>query len=282
MSTSPLPVIAICGTTGVGKSNLGIELALRLQNVRDDCGYKWRGARIINADSMQVYTGMDVITNKVPLAERMGVEHLLMDFKKPGEQYYVGQWVQDAVQAIEETHSRNEIPIIVGGTSYWIQHLLFPNRLSSKSLNELPPGEQHPSYSLSPTLEQCISRLPPNLLDLFHNLPEHPPSAVSQPDDALSLHKLLQSLDETVAARWHWRDTRKVLRNLQIIKEQGRIPSEIINDQSNTTLVPRRVMHFRVPAWPVTLCLLDTERSAFGCTLNRRCLIHVWTSGSMI
>jgi tRNA dimethylallyltransferase len=49
---------------------------------------------------MQVYTGMDVITNKVPVAERMGVEHLLMDFKQPGEQYVVGQWVQDAIKLV--------------------------------------------------------------------------------------------------------------------------------------------------------------------------------------
>lgn len=98
------PLIAICGTTGVGKSKLGIELAIRLSQAYNsqDPSYntRWKGARIINADSMQVYTGMDVITNKVPAAERMGIEHLLLDFKKPGEQYVVGQWVQDAIQAV--------------------------------------------------------------------------------------------------------------------------------------------------------------------------------------
>ena len=54
----------------------------------------------INADAMQIYTGMDVITNKVPLDEQEGVEHLLMGYKKPGEQYVVGQWVKDAIQAV--------------------------------------------------------------------------------------------------------------------------------------------------------------------------------------
>lgn len=90
------PIITVCGTTGVGKSNLAIELALKLAQGT----HGWKGARIINADSMQVYTGMDVITNKVPIAERMGVEHLLMDFKQPGEQYVVGQWIQDAIKAV--------------------------------------------------------------------------------------------------------------------------------------------------------------------------------------
>lgn len=49
---------------------------------------------------MQVYAGMDVITNKVSESEMQGVEHLLMSFKKPGEQYIVGQWVQDAIKMV--------------------------------------------------------------------------------------------------------------------------------------------------------------------------------------
>jgi tRNA dimethylallyltransferase len=91
------PLIAICGTTGVGKSKLAIELALRLTRERI---HGWQGARIINADSMQIYTGMDIITNKVPETERQGVEHLLMGIREPGEQYVVGQWVQDALKVV--------------------------------------------------------------------------------------------------------------------------------------------------------------------------------------
>jgi len=91
------PLITICGTTGVGKSKLAIELALRLRQDQH-CGSK--GARIINADSMQVYDGLDIITNKVSDADKQGVEHLLMSFKKPGEQYVVAQWVQDAVEIV--------------------------------------------------------------------------------------------------------------------------------------------------------------------------------------
>lgn len=95
------PLIAICGTTGVGKSNIAVELALRIRQGGLKSG--WRGAKIINADSMQVYEGLDVITNKIPQEERMGVEHLLMDVKKPGEQYVVGQWVNDAL-SLASTH----------------------------------------------------------------------------------------------------------------------------------------------------------------------------------
>lgn len=91
------PLIVLCGTTGVGKSKLAIELALMLAAKRDGAANR---ARIINADSMQVYKGMDIITNKVPDSQRCGVEHLLMDFKDPGEQYVVGQWVQDAIRLV--------------------------------------------------------------------------------------------------------------------------------------------------------------------------------------
>lgn len=49
---------------------------------------------------MQVYAGMDIITNKIPVQEQKGVEHVLMGFKKPGEQYVVGEWVRDAVREV--------------------------------------------------------------------------------------------------------------------------------------------------------------------------------------
>lgn len=94
------PLVVICGTTGVGKSKLAIELALRLARPSSGRRHPWRGARIINADSMQVYKGMDVITNKVPLDEQQGVEHLLMGFKEPGEQYVVGEWVRDTIRVV--------------------------------------------------------------------------------------------------------------------------------------------------------------------------------------
>ncbi|KAI5983854.1 tRNA isopentenyltransferase [Pisolithus albus] len=252
MATLLQPLVVICGATGVGKSKLGVELALGLVNKGHT---KWRGARIINADSMQVYTGMNVTTNKISPAERMGIDHLLMDFKKPGEQYLVGQWVHDAMQAIDETHNRNEIPIVIGGTSYWIQHLLFPNRLASDG----PPSDSDRSRSAIP--ERFVSKLSPDLLDLFDHLPEHAPSATSDPDRASLLYKLLQTLDEPVAARWHWRDTRKVLRALRIIKEQGRTPSEIINEQASTPLFPR----YR------TLCFwLHAEQSVLDRRLDDR------------
>ncbi|EIW85343.1 tRNA isopentenyltransferase [Coniophora puteana RWD-64-598 SS2] len=227
------PLIAICGTTGVGKSKLSIELALKLSEKL--YGGRWTGARVINADSMQVYTGLDIITNKVPLAERQGVEHVLMDIKQPGEQYVVGEWVRDAIDIIDETHRRNQIPIVVGGTSYWIQHLIFPNRLVSPSASPSPSSVALPSSELADSVEA----LPQTLRQLYDNLPEVPPSAAVDPEAAYSLHSLLSALDDRIASRWHWRDTRKVLRSLHIAKDSSRKPSEIIDEQSQTMVVPR-------------------------------------------
>ena len=96
------PVIAICGTTGVGKSKLAIELALKLSE-NSGC-HGWKGGVVINADAMQAYKGFNTITNKVPFGERAGVDHVLMDFKEPTEQYVVGQWINDATRAVSSSH----------------------------------------------------------------------------------------------------------------------------------------------------------------------------------
>ncbi|KAI0055477.1 tRNA isopentenyltransferase, partial [Artomyces pyxidatus] len=249
------PLITICGTTGVGKSKLAVELALRL--AQDSCSHGWNGARIINADAMQVYRGFDVITNKIPFQERRGVEHLLMDFKDPREQYVVGQWVHDAIRVIDETHRRNQVPIVVGGTSYWIQHLVFPNRLVSDPIVDSPAAKS----TVSQELTEALVRLSPDMRGLFDFLPETPPSAAENPEAALSLHKLLSALDPTVASRWHWRDTRKVLRSLVIIRDTGRRASDIIKGQSQTAAIPR----YR------TLCLwLYADPAALTPRLNAR------------
>ncbi|KAI0320514.1 tRNA isopentenyltransferase [Amylostereum chailletii] len=228
------PLIAICGTTGVGKSKLAVELALRLS--QDNPSREWKGAKIVNADAMQAYKGLDVITNKMPVEDRKGVDHLLMDFKEAGEQYVVGQWVNDAMDAIDDMHGRKEIPIVVGGTSYWLQHLVFPNRLAAE------PFGSHASVVPSPRsreLVEALSRLSLEHRELFNALPSSPPSAADEPASAFQLYSLLAALDPAISSRWHWRDTRKVLRSLILLKETGKKPSLIYQEQSQTAVAPR-------------------------------------------
>jgi len=90
-------------------------------------------------------------------------------------------------------------------------------------------------------LSTVLAQVKTDLRELFNALPEAPPSAVDDPGAALALYNLLQALDPPVAARWHWKDTRKVLRNLVIMKESGRKVSEILQEQSAVTLRPRFV-----------------------------------------
>jgi len=133
-------------------------------------------------------------------------------------------------------HENHELPIVVGGTSYWIQHLIFPNRLVCKdsgSRSRSPSPLEEPSWSEQ--LSLSIASLPPDLLLLLQNLPEGPPSAKVNPDEAFRLHCLLSILDPLVSQRWHWKDTRKVLRSLEIIKECRQRLSDIILEQSSAT-----------------------------------------------
>jgi len=92
-----------------------------------------------------------------------------------------------------------------------------------------------------------LSKLSPEERDLYDKLPDPPPSASTDPDVALAMHRLLQALDPAVASRWHWRDTRKVFRSLRIITETGRLPSDIFAEQSEADLTARCVRHLGEP-----------------------------------
>jgi tRNA dimethylallyltransferase len=125
-------------------------------------------------------------------------------------------------------HENKELPIVVGGTSYWIQHLIFPDRLVSKDIVSRTPSPDI-EKTWSPELAESFVSLPAELL---RDLPAEPPSAKTNPELAFKLHTLLSELDPQVSQRWHWKDTRKVLRSLEIIKETGKRPSHIIREQS--------------------------------------------------
>lgn len=113
---------------------------------------------------------------------------------------------------------------------------MFPNRLSTSASE--PHIVQEPVL-IADELANSLSLLPPELLDLFNMLPDAPPSAATQPEAAFALHALLSALDPPVAQRWHWKDSRKVLRSLNIIKESGHRTSEIIAKQSQAVVKPR-------------------------------------------
>jgi tRNA dimethylallyltransferase len=102
-------VYVICGPTATGKSDYAVDLALRVRG------------EIISADSRQVYRGMDLGTGKITHEEMKGVPHHLIDIKDPNEDFSVEEFQKLCFEKIEEILSRGNVPILCGGTGFYIQ-----------------------------------------------------------------------------------------------------------------------------------------------------------------
>ncbi|KAD3337150.1 hypothetical protein E3N88_32670 [Mikania micrantha] len=112
-TSNPKPkVVVIMGATGSGKSRLAIDLASQFP------------IEIINADSMQVYEGLDVLTNKVPIHDQKGVPHHLLGTISPIVEFTAKDFRDFVIPLISDIISRNHLPVIVGGTNYYIQALV--------------------------------------------------------------------------------------------------------------------------------------------------------------
>jgi tRNA dimethylallyltransferase len=173
---SETPVIAIVGPTASGKSTLGIEVALQLNG------------EIINCDSVQVYKEIQIATAKVPLEERKGVLHHLIDFVSPAINYTAGQWAREAADKIEEIESRGRVPLLVGGTGFYLRALRNPFFVS-------PPTDE----SLRQRLTQIREK----------RGPEH-------------LHRLLNRIDRTAAQQLFPRDWPRVQRAIEVYLQTGK------------------------------------------------------------
>ncbi|KAG9103328.1 hypothetical protein FRC06_011384 [Ceratobasidium sp. 370] len=219
----PLPLVAVVGSTGVGKSRLAVELASSVRDRLLRTSAPWANSKIINADAMQTYEGLDLVTNKITPSEMNGIEHTLFDFRDLQEDYVVTEWVTDAISEINSAHETQKLPVVVGGTSYWLQHLLFANRLTSLTVD----GPVTPSRPQPTTF--TIPELAPSLQQLFDNLPARADDV--DEDTSFQLHALLTHLDPTTASRWHWKDTRKVLRSINIIRESNMTVGEAYKAQ---------------------------------------------------
>ena len=163
------PIIAIVGPTASGKSALGIELALRL------------GGEIINCDSVQVYQGIQIATAKVPLAERRGVPHHLIDFVSPHVNFTAADWARVALKKIEEIESRNRRVLFVGGTGFYLRAL------------------RQPFFPSPPTDEEVRARL----------------TRIRKPRGPEHLHRILQRFDQAEAEKLNPRDWPRVQRAIE-------------------------------------------------------------------
>ena len=109
-------VIILAGPTGIGKTELSLLLAEELNG------------EIISADSMQIYKGMDIGTAKISKEETRGIKHHMLSFIDPKDEYSVKEYREDALNIIRDVISRGKFPIVVGGTGFYIESLLYkPN-----------------------------------------------------------------------------------------------------------------------------------------------------------
>ncbi|MES2345785.1 MAG: tRNA (adenosine(37)-N6)-dimethylallyltransferase MiaA [Chlamydiota bacterium] len=164
-------IIVIAGPTAVGKSRLSLTIAKAI------------GGEIISADSMQVYRGMDVGTAKVKPEELGVIRHHLVDSREIQEEYNVVQFYHEAHQAIKEVFARGHVPIVVGGTGFYIHALLYG-----------PPNGPPSMEGIRTSLEQ--------------ELEEH---------GAEMLYERLRRFDPDYAVTITQRDKHKIIRALEII-----------------------------------------------------------------
>jgi len=116
------PLLVIVGPTGVGKTAVAVRLASHVP------------IEAINADSRQVYRGMDIGTGKPTRAEQAALRHHLIDVVDPDEVYHVARFRAEALRAIDEIRARGRLPVVVGGTGLYVRALL-------KGLHAAPPAD---------------------------------------------------------------------------------------------------------------------------------------------
>ncbi len=164
-----MPMLAVVGPTGSGKSTLALCVAQKF------------GGEIVNCDSLQLYRGFDIGTAKTPVGERRGIPHHLFDVLMPQESYSAGEYARQAREIVAEISDRGRLPVVVGGTGFYLRALL-------EGLPVLPGRDE---------------RLRARLLTREHFRPG-------------SLHRILIRLEPNTAARIHARDVQKTMRALEV------------------------------------------------------------------
>lgn len=175
------PIIILTGPTAVGKTKASIGLA------------KAVGGEIISADSMQIYKYMDIGSAKIRPEEMQGVKHYLVDELEPSEEFHVVRFQQMAKQAMEEIYAKGKIPIVVGGTGFYIQALLYDI--------DFTKNEEDTVYRKE--LETLANE-----------------------KGAVYLHEMLRTVDPASADSIHANNVKRVIRALEFYKLTGEKISE--------------------------------------------------------
>ena len=176
------PLIILAGPTAVGKTSLSIRLA------------KETGGEIISADSMQVYRHMDIGSAKITKEEMEGVPHYLVDVLEPEEEFNVVRFQQMAKEAAERIWEKGKIPLVVGGTGFYIQALLY----------DIDFTENDGDESYRRQLEQ----------------------KASDEEGASELYEILKTVDPKAAQEIHPRNIKRIIRALEFYHQTGKKISE--------------------------------------------------------
>ncbi|HEV2495460.1 MAG TPA: tRNA (adenosine(37)-N6)-dimethylallyltransferase MiaA [Terriglobia bacterium] len=192
-SPGTAPLLVVLGPTAAGKSALGLALAECLNG------------EIVNCDSVQIYRGFDVGAGKVPLEERRGIPHHLLDLVEPNQLFTAGDYRREATRAIESIREGGRVPVLVGGTGLYLRALL-------SGLFEGPPRSESLRARLK-TLANRQSRRSNKGGDPF---PGEAAGRGAEPAKSEVLHRLLRRLDPATAARIHPCDTQKLVRAIEV------------------------------------------------------------------
>ena len=191
-------MVVLTGPTAVGKTELSIQLAQKLDG------------EIISADSMQIYQKMDIGTAKIRKEEMDGIPHHLIDVLDPSEEFNVARFQEMAKEALAGIYRRGRIPLIVGGTGFYIQGLL---------------------YDIDFTKEEQDFRYRENL------------QKKAKEEGAQAIHKMLQAVDPASAQKIHPNNIKRVIRALEFYHLNGRKISEH-NEQESRKESPYRFAYF--------------------------------------
>ena len=193
------PLIILAGPTAVGKTSLSIRLA------------KETGGEIISADSMQVYRHMDIGSAKITKEEMEGVPHYLVDVLEPEEEFNVVRFQQMAKEAAERIWEKGKIPLVVGGTGFYIQALLY----------DIDFTENDGDESYRRQLEQ----------------------KASDEEGASELYEMLKAVDLKAAQEIHPRNIKRIVRALEFYHQTGKKISEH-NETQRQKMSPYNYAYF--------------------------------------
>jgi tRNA dimethylallyltransferase len=171
-------IVAVVGATGTGKSALSLDIAERL-------AASGQQAEIVNADAMQLYRGMNIGTAKLPLADRRGVPHHLLDVLDVADEASVADYQRDARAAIDDTLARGRVPILVGGSGLYVSSVIYDFQF---------PGTDPVARE---RLEAELSQRGPGLL--FQRLTELDPAAAASigPSNGRRIVRALEVIEIT-------------------------------------------------------------------------------------